>query len=303
MATCRYRCTLCRAAENTLGLTNAPPMTPAIAATLRTSANFTTDREVSLFSSLARSITEHSSSAFIDETHGGGVCNVSFSSVSKKVETCEIADLLIISISNQNDLRATFWQAKKEAKSKWVSRSTGSEQFDFDGQLNQWDLLSRRPLVTGVASFHPPRDLLSSFSSAAIGSFGVFYQRGSLLQVSHSTAEFVACLNPTVKSPKMGVNGYLTRFRCGESEILVRTTLEAFLDSLLAWEIGAVLNRAHPTHRWLIEYARRKSSGQQVPTEIIRVLDGFKGDFPSPDNVLVHPGDGLSILIVRASGA
>lgn len=278
-------------------------MTPTIATSFRTSVNFTKDGEVSLFRALAHSITKHSSSAFIDETHGGGVCNVSFNSVVGKPETCEIADLLIISVSAKNSLRATFWQAKKQGKSKWISSSTGNEQFDFEGQFNQWDLLSRRPPVAGVASFHPPSDLLSSFSSAAIGSFGVFYQRGSLVQVSHSTAEFVACHNPTVKHPRMGINGYLTRYRCAESEVLVRTTLETFLDSLLAWEVGAILDRAHHAHRWLIEYAKRKSASAQVPSEILRALDGFKGDFPPEDNVLVQPGDGLSILFVRASGA
>jgi hypothetical protein len=278
-------------------------MSPTIATSFRTSVDFSKDGEVPLFRALAVSIAKHSSSIFIDETHGGSVCNVKFQSVVGKPETCEIADLLILSISSTNDFRATFWQAKKQGKSKWLSSTVENEQFDFDGQFNQWDLLSRRPTVNGVASFHPPSDLLSSFSSAAIGSFGVFYQRDSLVQVSHATAEFVACHNPTVKHPKMCINGYLTKYRCSETEILTRTTLESFLDSLLAWEVGAILDRTQPAHQWLIQYVRRKSGGMQVPSEVLRALDNFKGDIPPDDNALMQPGDGLSVLIVRASGA
>lgn len=251
-------------------------------------------------------MTAHTPSVFIDETHGGSVCNVSFQSVVGKTETCEIADLLIISISSSDRLRATFWQAKKQGASKWIGSSTGNEQFDFDGQFNQWDLLFRRPMISGVGKFHPPSDLLSSFSSAAIGSFGVFYQRGSLVEVAHSTAEFVACHNPKVKHPKMCINGYLQRYYCAEQEVLVRPTLEGFVTALLDWQIGAMLNPTEPAHRWLAQYVKRKSTGAQLPPEVIRALDNYggKGDDLTDDNALMLPGDGLSILFVRAaSGA
>ncbi len=89
---------------------------------------FNSAGEVDLFRALARSIVKHSSSTFIDETHGGGVCNVSFTSVTGRPETCEIADLLVISsTANPSGLRATFCQAKKQAVSKWITATPNRE--------------------------------------------------------------------------------------------------------------------------------------------------------------------------------
>ncbi|RAJ96427.1 hypothetical protein [Aliidiomarina maris] len=130
----------------------------------RVNSNFKSDNEVSLFRKLAKAIVKESKSTFIDETHGGNVCNVSFASPTNKQETCEISDLLIVSLCHKTHrFRATFWQAKKQGVSKWVNVTQDGEQLDFKGQFNQWDLLSRRPEVVGVKSFYPPKDILSSF--------------------------------------------------------------------------------------------------------------------------------------------
>jgi hypothetical protein len=278
-------------------------MTPLIAASFRTSISFAKDGEVGLFRALAVALVTHSASTFVDETHGGMVCNVSFTSVTGKPETCEIADLLVISVLPSGRLRATFWQAKKQGKSKWLGSSVGGEQLDFDGQFNQWDLLSRRPHLVGVGKFHPPSNLLSSFGSAAIGSFGVFYQRGSLVEVSHSTAEFVACHNPLVRHPKMCISGYLAKYSCAENEVLVRPTLESFLDALLTGTIGALLHPAVPAHRWLVDYARRKGASTLSLVQR-RAIDAFLSNGPRDDNAAPVPGDGLSVLFVSVpSGA
>jgi len=270
---------------------------PSILADFRSKASFPKSDEVDLFRNLALAIVKHSQSTFVDETHGK-ICNVSFTSVTGRPETCEIGDLLIFSCAADGTLRATFWQAKKQNKSKWLDATTGNEHFDFDGQFNQWDLLCRRPAISGVGSFLPPSNLLSSFASASIGSFGVFYQRGSRIEVSHAVAEFVACHNPMVKHPKMSINGYLGKYYYLGGEIIARPTLDSFLGALFAQQVGALLNPAERAHRWLVQYVRSKVSRIQGNAANLRALDRFLGDNPPIDDALGTPGDGLSVLII-----
>jgi hypothetical protein len=273
-------------------------MIPNILADFRSITAFGTSDEVALFRNLAASIVRHSPSTFADETHGGKVCNVAFISVTGRPETCEIADLLILSVAKDGTLRATFWQAKKQNRSKWLGATTGNEHLDFDGQFNQWDLLSRRPSVAGIGKFQPPPDLLSSFDSASIGSFGVFYQRGHLVEMSHSVAEFVACQNPTVKRPKMSINGYLGRYFLSRGEIIARSTLDSFLAALFDMQVGALLNPAEGAHQWLVQYVRLKAAAVSEGRADLGALDRFFRDEPPRNDLIGSPGDGLSVLVV-----
>jgi len=273
---------------------------PNIINDFRSKISFVKNKEVDLFRSLASAIESHSQSTFVNETHGANVCNVSFTSVAGKTETCEIADLLIISCAPNGTIRATFWQAKKQGKSKWLSTVIGSEYLDFDGQFNQWDLLCRRPSILGVNSFHPPSDLLSSFTSASIGSFGVFYQGVTDVEVNHSVAEFVACHNPTVKHPKMSINAYLGKYYYSAAEVIVRPTLNAFLEALFSHQIGALLDPTVIAHRWVVAYARSKSAKAKAAGNIdLSTFDRFLNDMPPIDLGLNGPGDGLSVLFVN----
>lgn len=276
-------------------------MTNTIASDFRKSVSFSKDDEVTLFRALAAAIVKNSASTFIDETHGGNVCNVSFTSITGKTEICEIADLLIISehSSKNGTLRATFWQAKKQAVSKWLNVTSIGSQLDFKGQFNQWDLLSRRPDVSGVSAFHPPTDVLSSFGSPSIGSFGIFYEKGTVTEVAHSIAEFIGCPNPGAKHPTMSVNGYFDKYSVGHSEAIVKQDLNSFLTALLAFEIGAILDSSNASHRWMVQWVRSKiSSGS--PTTSLRSLDAFlEFDGPLPNDGPQSSG-GPSILFVAA---
>ena len=273
-------------------------MIPSIVSEFRSNVSFATCGEVELFRNLALAIVKHSNSTFVDETHGGKVCNVTFTSVTGRSETCEIADLLIISCSANGKLRATFWQAKKQGKSKWLSATTGNEQLDFDGQFNQWDLLCRRPAISAMGSFQPPSNLLSSFTSASIGSFGVFYHRSMIVEVCHSIAAFVGCHNPMVKHPKMSINGYLSKYFYLSSEIITAFTLDTFLIALFDHRIGAILNPVESAHRWLVQYARLKVRRTQGGAADVGALDRFLTDGPPIDDTVGVPGDGLSVLII-----
>lgn len=275
-------------------------MIPTIVADFRAKQSFQRAGEVDLFRNLATSIANHSNSIFINETHGAKVCNVSFASVTGNTETCEIADLLIISSSPHGQLRATFWQAKKQIASKWLLATTGNEQFEFKGQYNQWELLSRRPRISGVGGFHPPSTLFASFDSASIGSFGVFYQRGSLIEVNHSVAEFIGCHNPTVKHPTMVINGYLTKYYYSAGEVITRPTLTSFLNALFANQVGALLSAAERDHLWLASYARSKAAKAFGNNVDLRDLDRFLNNTPPIDLDMNALSDGLSVLIVNS---
>lgn len=275
-------------------------MISRIVTDFRKSVAFRAADEIALFRALAASIVKYSSSAFVDETHGGNVCNVRFTSVMGKTEICEIADLLIISADPiHSNLRATFWQAKKQAVSKWLGVTSCGSQLDFKGQFNQWDLLCRRPTVSGVASFVPPPDLLSSFSSSSIGSFGVFYERASATEVAHSIAEFLACPSPTSKHPTLTINGCLDKYCFSQAEVITRRDLPSFLSALFAFQVGALLDPSLPTHRWLVSWVRSKASAG-APPAALRSLDKFLGNAMPADIGDSTNSIGLSILIVGA---
>lgn len=271
-----------------------------IAADFRASASFSKDNEVQLFRKFANAIVANTRSVFIDETHGATKCNVSFTLTSGSSTRCEIADLLILSRSkNASYLRATFWQAKKQRKSKWVALGSNDKHVDFTGQFNQWDLLSRRPAILGVASFQPPSDLLNSFESASIGSFGVFYERASQIEVMHSVAEFVTCGSPTAKHPTLVTNAFVERYGYLTGEVVVRSTLVPLLEALIQHRVGAPLLSHVSAHQWLVGYARSKvaASGQTIPADF---FDGY--DTPRILD-LASVNDGMSVLLVDAAPA
>ncbi|MGA3954055.1 hypothetical protein ACI2TT_24545 [Ralstonia nicotianae] len=270
---------------------------PTIAATFRKHANFAVDDEVTLFRKLANAVVNGSRSVFIDETHGATKCNVSFNLTTGINRRCEISDLLIIARSGTSQsLRATFWQAKKAVKPKWVSHGTSDKHIDFKGDFDQWDLLSRRPTIQGVKPFNPPADLLQSFDSSSIGSFGVFYERNSQIEVMHSVAEFLSCASPKTASPTLLANAYLEPYRYMHGEAVVRSELEPFLAALFDHQIGAYLHRNYPQHQWLVNYAKAKAAsagpGQQLPADF---FDGFNVN-QVPDSMPER--DGLSLLFV-----
>lgn len=267
----------------------------AISTAFRAVAKFSSDGEVELFRKLAKAIEYGSSSIFVEETHGAVKYNVEFNLTTGIKTRCEIADLLIISRSDSAPFyRATFWQAKKQAKAKWVALGTPDRHVDFKGQFNQWDLLSRRPAIAGVPPFMPPGDLLTSFSSGSIGSFGVFYERLSQIELAHSVAKFISCSNPKAPHSTMVANAHLEPYFYNGLEVLVRTELQAFLDALLNHQVGAPLDLGIPAHKWLVSYARSKVSATrgQVFNDFFDAI----GDAESVD--VPQSKDGLSMLLV-----
>ena len=271
-------------------------MVSRIVSHFASTTSFAVNDEVALFRALAKSICGFLPAVFIDETHGAHKANVEFTSSIGNSERCEISDLLIVSYNHSEPTRVTFWQAKKQSSSKWQKYTSELGHLDFDGQYNQWDLLSRRPDIKGVGAFSPPATLLSSFSSA-IGSFGVFYSNGTSIEVNHSTAEFVSCFAPSLTKSKMHINGVFANYFSPSRELISRPTLEGFLRALTSHHIGAEIDLRKPEHKWLLSYIISKlpasGTGQGV-ADMFRNRHSEEGAVKMDD----PKGDGISILLV-----
>jgi hypothetical protein len=261
----------------------------------RSNANFNVDDEVELFRKLAFAMVSNANAIFIDETHGK-VAQVEFTSQINGLEHCEISDLLIvIRHAIRNQYRATFWQAKKEKHPRWpIFKDRGN--FDFEAQFNQWELLSQRPRIHGIANFCPPADLLSGASSPSIGSFGVFYENRNDLEVNYSVAEMVSSAGIS-KHPRMVINGYLSKYLAWDREKLVRNDLESFLESINNFEIGAMIDPKSTSGRWLAGYIAGKCFANDLDSFIDE--DFFDGHIDDVKMVPDKDGDGISILMIE----
>lgn len=147
-------------------------------------------RELDLFRALTKTITWVSRSGYacgqlhVEEYHGNAhqVAFGGHGTWARDIARCELSDLLIVVFTPRPSFRArmTFLQAKR-------SRSTYDFCHDypdfakdpnvrFRANLEQWDLLSRRPPIIGVPSFEPPPNLLTGALLPSVGSFGIFHR-------------------------------------------------------------------------------------------------------------------------------
>lgn len=144
--------------------------------------------EVFLFRQLQQSFSKLSGKFHIEEFHGTKN-QVRFSGVGSwgrgNNARCELSDLLIVTFSKSPKLniRLTFLQAKYENK-----KIINSLQTNFKANLEQWDLLSRRPDIVGLGNFNPPKNLLSGALLPSVGTFGFFYNTGKNYQMLYSIA-------------------------------------------------------------------------------------------------------------------
>lgn len=139
--------------------------------------------EVQQFRALMRSFSSLSLPFKIEEFHGMKY-QVVFNgqgSWGRPSARCEISDLLVISYrkSPQFQARATLLQAKK-SNEKHPSLCGGFPNSipytDFKANLEQWDLLSRRPNVLPYPPFDCHPEILSGAILPSIGSLGVFHR-------------------------------------------------------------------------------------------------------------------------------
>lgn len=126
--------------------------------------------EIDFFREVANQLNTKFKCLFIKETHQNYVEFYSSLTSCMKIRK-EISDLWIISYSfRKKEARMTFLQAKFFKK-----QIASPKGFKFNGDFFQYDLLSKRPLISDLSGNNFPNTILSSALSDAVGSFGVFY--------------------------------------------------------------------------------------------------------------------------------
>jgi len=138
--------------------------------------------EIDQFRLLQEVIQTLSKKYYIEEYHGNNH-QVSFPTEkkwSKKIGRCELSDLMVITYSDTPELniRLCFIQAKRSVK-QYVFCGTQplqSSSFTFSANLEQWDLLSNKPIIIGVPPFQPPSSLLRDSILSSVGTFVVFHK-------------------------------------------------------------------------------------------------------------------------------
>ena len=139
--------------------------------------------EVQQFRALKRSFKSLKGSYKVEEFHGmkHQVIFKGKGSWGRNPARCEISDLLIVTYQKKPKFhaRATFLQAKRSTSThknlcsywpKW------SAPVKFQANLEQWDLLSRRPRVKPHPPFKCHPEILNGAILSSIGSIGVFHK-------------------------------------------------------------------------------------------------------------------------------
>lgn len=139
--------------------------------------------EIQQFKALMRSFSSLGGPFRIEEFHGmkHQVVFNGKGSWGRPSARCEISDLLIVSYRKNPEfqVRVTLLQAKKSDQ-KHAGLCRGFPivvpKTDFKANLEQWDLLSRRPDVLPYPPFDCHPEILSGAILPSIGSLGVFHR-------------------------------------------------------------------------------------------------------------------------------
>jgi hypothetical protein len=218
---------------------------------------------------------------------------------------CELCDVLILAYSLNGGFRGriTFLQAKL-SKDKHTNLCKDwpdlTDIEEFKANLEQWDLLSRRPDVLPVPPFKVHPRLLRESLLRSVGSFGVFHKNAlGSIDFFYSSADVLSVVGaPTTKQGKLTTspnprqritNGFLeTTFCC---------CLPIFGEALYNLEIGTPIeplpavigsNDSGQTLRsWIrnilsfyIEVGERNSILARQLIEILETRDDHDDDFP-----------------------
>ncbi|WP_024544501.1 hypothetical protein [Picosynechococcus sp. NKBG15041c] len=166
---------------------------------------------------------------------------------------CELCDVVILAYSYTSGFRArvTFLQAKRSTEfHAGVCSSFPSEadELSFKANLEQWDLLSRRPEVLPVPPLIAQPHILQAAILSSVGSFGVFH-RGSRKDVGFFYAS-ADQLQPVAQGKtkfgrlKLPAASPLTRTIGGYKERIYCCCLPLFGAALYELEIGTPIEPA-----------------------------------------------------------
>lgn len=270
--------------------------------------------EVQQFRALIRSFNSLKNNFKVEEFHGmkHQVIFNGKGSWGRAPARCEISDLLIVSYRKHPvfQARATLLQAKKSNDKHSSLCSTSSNltpYIDFKANLEQWDLLSRRPDVLPHKPFDCNPDILSGAILPSIGSLGVFHKISSK---SYDFFYMPADVAEPLSSPKRKYaklktkNLKSSRNINGYTECTYACCLFTFAKALYDLEIGTpiepqnTLNDKDKNYRntfrgWLCKvlysHLEITNSDSSLVYDLIRQLEiDYDGDLMShPPSILI----------------
>ena len=175
-------------------------------------------------------------------------------------KTKEMADMMFVVLSKKSsEIRLTYLQNKK-----------GTSSTRFKADLLQLFLLKDRPIITSrplpSCAFHDP-GILQNAILPSVGSYGVFYEDGTDIEMSYFPAGNISPLRKAGKSVVRTVQTSKSNFGkikivSGFDESQGEETVEDFGDSLTAMKIGTPFSKAKGDTMFsaLISYFAEKSS-------------------------------------------
>ncbi|HCE2456345.1 hypothetical protein SE23_09160 [Vibrio sinaloensis] len=273
-------------------------------------ANFS---EIKQFRALMDSFASLNSTFRLEEFHGmkHQVVFNGQGSWGRNTARCEISDLLIVSYKKTPsfEARVTLLQAKRSLEkhdlcSSWTS---GSCSTSFKANLEQWDLLARRPNVLPYPPFDCHPEILSGAELPSIGSIGVFHKiKGKEYNFFYMSADCASPLsNPTTKYAKLKVHKLKpARMINGYKECTFACCINTFGEALYNLEIGTPvhdekgLSKQSERYRnnlrgWLkmvlMSHIEMTSPDSSLAREFEELLDtDFEGEFMhQPPNLIL----------------
>ena len=207
--------------------------------------------EIALFRSMLNILNGNGNkTVFCEETHRH---LVSFFDSHFRTVSCEISDLLLISLDEKTlNARISFLQAKRKMG------CILAPNYQFDADFRQLYLLTQRPYIS---SKEFPLNILRFSTAKSLTTYGVFYNdangvdffytaAGCLQKKSVSNIRGAVVQQPSYQL-QLPLMDYYNFGGQRYDEMIVIDGADAFENSLIAWEIGAVLP---PTMGHLLRY-------------------------------------------------
>jgi hypothetical protein len=269
--------------------------------------------EVQQFRALMRSFKSLGGQFKLEEFHGmkHQVIFNGKGSWGRPSARCEISDLLIVSYKTNPEfqVRLTLLQAKK-SDDKHINLCDGFPNsipyIEFKANLEQWDLLSRRPNVLPYPPFDCHPEVLSGAILPSIGSLGVFHRKpGNIYDFFYMAADVAEPLtSPKNKYAKLKTkSGKRNRTINGYTECAYACCLEIFAQALYDMQIGTPIeannsiNKNDAAYRdtcrgWLRTVLRSHlemtNNNSTLARELIRLLESdFESGFMSQPPALL----------------
>lgn len=232
-------------------------------------------KEVDLFRAMMNSFGTLKPKFYIEEFHGFKR-QVYFDTSHPWMRPrarCELCDVLFVTYSTTGrfEVRMTLLQAKLSRQSHITNSSAYAGKVEpqfFEGNLEQWGLLSGRPTLIPTTVFVPPASLLASAVLPSVGTFGVFHRCATgNVDLFYATADTLnAAAIP--KSPNGRYGKLVTaagapaaRFISGWGEATYCPSAVEFAASLYKLQIGTPILAAAPgtpriEHRPQLDWVR-----------------------------------------------